>query len=139
MALPKLSVPKSIQDFLIRTFPEVDFDFNAGLGKFGVKEKDVGKVKYTQISKAAAARAKDPTYKLKTKTEAALIATEKAKLKTDLARTKQVGYFNNLAKWIETNAAKYSDVDKFYKDAIKKFFWSNDFWRILTNDFYESC
>ena len=121
MAFPKLSVPKSIQDFLIRTFPEVDFDFNAGLGKFGIKEKDVGKVKYTQISKAAAERVKDSTYELKTPQEVAGIMTEKARLKTQATRVKQVGYFKNLAKWIETNAAKYSDVDKFYKDALKKF------------------
>ena len=47
--------------------------------------------------------------------------TEAAKLLTDAKRLKLVEYFKDLEKYIETNATKYSDVDKFFKDAIKEF------------------
>jgi len=53
--------------------------------------------------------------------EAQLAGSEAAKILTDAKRAKLVEYFKDLEKYIETNAAKYSDVDKFFKDAIKKF------------------
>ena len=59
--------------------------------------------------------------KPKTKQQVALENSKIAKLKADAKRAKIVGYFKDLEKYIETNAAKYSDVDKFFKDAIKKF------------------
>ena len=115
-----MTVSKSIQDFLIRTFPEVFFNFDEDL-KYGVGRNDVSDAKYTQIAKAAQERIKDPTYELKTKQQVALESSKKAKLKADARRVRIIGYFKDLEKYIETNAAKYSDVDKFYKDAIKKF------------------
>ena len=53
--------------------------------------------------------------------EAQLAGSLAAKNITLAKRNKLLGYFKDLEKYIENNAAKYSDVDKFYKDAIKKF------------------
>ena len=53
--------------------------------------------------------------------EAQLAGSEAAKILADAKRAKLVEYFKDLEKYIEANAAKYSDVDKFFKDAIKEF------------------
>ena len=50
-----------------------------------------------------------------------LAGSEAAKILADAKRAKLVEYFKDLEKYIEANAAKYSDVDKFFKDAIKEF------------------
>ena len=113
-------VSVDIQNFLKKTFPEVSFNFDEDL-RYGVGRNDVSNAKYTQISKAAQEKIKDPTYELKTKQQVALESSKKAKLKADAKRVRIIGYFKDLEKYIETNAAKYSDVDKFYRDAIKKF------------------
>ena len=115
-------VSVDIQNFLKRTFPEVFFNFDEDL-QYGVSiaRGDVSSAKYTQIAKAAKERIKNPNYELKSKQQVALEGSKKSKLKADAKRVRIIGYFKDLEKYIETNAAKYSDVDKFYKDAIKKF------------------
>jgi len=53
--------------------------------------------------------------------EGRLKGTKVAKEILDAKKVKTVGHVKELEKWIEANASKYTDVDKFYQDAIKKF------------------
>ena len=47
--------------------------------------------------------------------------TKAAKEVADVKKVETVGHLKKLEQWIETNASKYTDVDKFYKDALEKF------------------
>ena len=60
----KGSLPKNVQDFLIETFPDVDFDFTRP-SKYGVSfsKKDPESVNlYARIERAAKAKIKNPDY-----------------------------------------------------------------------------
>ena len=60
----KGSLPKSVQDFLVETFPDVDFDFTRA-GKLGVPldKTDPESVNlYAKIGRAARAKIKNPNY-----------------------------------------------------------------------------
>jgi len=53
--------------------------------------------------------------------EGQIKGTKVAKEIADVKKVKVVGHLKELEQWIETNASKYTDVDKFYKDALEKF------------------
>jgi len=53
--------------------------------------------------------------------EGRLKGTKVAKEILDAKKVKTVGHVKELEKWIEANASKYTDVDKFYQAALKKF------------------
>jgi len=60
-------------------------------------------------------------YALTAKETGALEGSKIAKEILDAKKVKTVGHVKELEKWIEANASRYTDVDKFYQDAIKKF------------------
>ena len=53
--------------------------------------------------------------------EGQIKGTKVAKEVADVKKVETVGHLKELEQWIETNASKYTDVDKFYQDALEKF------------------
>jgi hypothetical protein len=61
------------------------------------------------------------TYQKDIKRIVALESSAKAKALADATKVKTIGHVKELETWIETNAHKYKDVDKFYKAALREF------------------